>query len=206
MNKYFNPESPIFLFINKLCYCTWLNLLWFICCLPIFTIGASTTALYDITLKVVRNEEGNITKQFFNSFRNNFKQATTIWLGLSILGLILGLDAYVIYHLRNEHFLWTICFAFIIAAFFLYMIVLLYVFPLISHFENTTKKMLLNAFLLGIRYLFCSLLMMFVHFMMLYLIINIFTPLIVFGEGLCAFICTYFLNGIFKKLEEDPAI
>lgn len=42
-----------------------LNVLWVLCSVPIITIGASTTALYSMMLKIVANEEGYIIRGFF---------------------------------------------------------------------------------------------------------------------------------------------
>ena len=57
-----------------------LNVLWLICCIPVITIGASTTALYTVMLRLVRNEEGYIFRGFFKAFKLNFKQSTIIWI------------------------------------------------------------------------------------------------------------------------------
>ena len=78
MRSLFNLDGPVLQFINKITYSVYLNILWFICCIPIVTAGASTTALFYVTLKIVKNEEGNITKAFFRSFRANLKQGTKI--------------------------------------------------------------------------------------------------------------------------------
>ena len=80
MSNLFNLDGPILQFINKIVYSVYLNILWFVCCIPIVTIGASTTALFYVTLKMAKNEEGNITKSFFHSFKDNLKQGTKIWL------------------------------------------------------------------------------------------------------------------------------
>lgn len=201
MEHIFSPESPVFQFINKLFLCAWLNILWFVCCLPIFTIGASTTALFYVTLKMIKNEEGNVTRQFFTAFKANFKKATIIWLILLVFGIILGIDGYVLYHLHSEGIFWTICSAVIIAVIIVYLIILMNIFPLLSRFENTIKAMFINSFIMGVRYLFCSILMAVIYFVMLFVIINIFTPAIVFGEGLCALLCSYLLSNILVKLE-----
>ena len=68
---FFSYESKFSQAMLKLCSTAWLNLLWFLCSLPIFTAGASTTALYYVTLKMARDEETNLTKLFFKSFRSN---------------------------------------------------------------------------------------------------------------------------------------
>ena len=75
MNSFLNPESKLMLFFTKIAYSAYLNVLWFLCCLPIVTAGASTTALFYVTLKIAKDEEGNITKSFFRAFRQNFRKA-----------------------------------------------------------------------------------------------------------------------------------
>ena len=86
----------------KFCGACYLNLLWILCSLPVFTIGASTTALYYVTLKMVQDEESNITAMFFRAFRENFRQATTLWLIMLGIGLLLAGDGYILYHLHHS--------------------------------------------------------------------------------------------------------
>ena len=81
---FFSYESKFSQMMIKLSYSCWLNLLWLICSIPVFTLGAATTALYDVSLKIVRDEETSITRQFFRSFRRNFRQSTVLWLILLV--------------------------------------------------------------------------------------------------------------------------
>lgn len=202
MNEIFSIDNKFMLFINKIIYASWLNILWFVCSLPVFTIGASSTALYTVSIKLVRGEEGNVTRQFFTAFRDNFKKATQIWLILLTVGIVLGIDGYVLYHIRFSSIFWTLCTALCIAAFVVYCIVLLNIFPLFARFDNTIRAMFQNALVMGLRYLFCSILMALVYFAIYYIIINLFTPFVVFGQGLGALICCWLINPILKKLEE----
>ena len=80
MKKLFDIDNPVIAFLSRLADLIGLNFLFLICCLPVFTIGAAWTALYYVTVKMVRKEESYIWKDFFKSFRENFKQATLIWL------------------------------------------------------------------------------------------------------------------------------
>ena len=50
-----------------------LNILFLVCSLLFFTFGASLSALYSVTLKMVRNEEGYMVRGFFTAFRENLK-------------------------------------------------------------------------------------------------------------------------------------
>jgi len=204
MNRLFSPDNFVIQFITKIVYSVYLNILWFICCIPVFTVGASTTALFYVTLKMVKNEEGNITKAFFRSFRENFKQGTGIWLILLGIGVILGIDGYVFYHMRFENAFWTIGTALFIVALIAYAMILMYIFPLLSRFDNSVKAMFKNALIIGIRFLFCTVLMFIIYFVMAYVIINIFTPAVIFGEGLCALLCSYLLSNILRLCEGKP--
>ena len=183
MRNLFNLDGPLMQLINKVVYSVYLNILWFICCIPIVTIGASTTALFYVTLKIAKNDEGNITKAFFHSFRVNLKQSTIVWMILLCMGIILGVDGYVVYHMRYENAFWTLCTAFLIIAAAAYAIVLMYIFPLMARFENTISAMFKNALFMGIRFLFCTISMAAIYFTMLMVVVRFFTPAIIFGEG-----------------------
>lgn len=80
MSNFFNMDNGLFRALGKLADLMLLNILFLVCSLPIFTIGASFTAMYYVTLKLAENEEGYTPGAFLKSFKQNFKQATIIWL------------------------------------------------------------------------------------------------------------------------------
>ena len=172
--RFFSYESRFSQLLMKLSCSCLLNILWFICSLPIFTIGASTTALYYACLKVIRDEESHAWELFFRSFKENFKQATQLWLILLGAGLFLGADGYILYHLRKSStgvmaVIWTLILALVIAVSVMYVIVLLYVFPLLAS-----------------------------------AVVAVFTPLIIFGEGLCAMVTAWILNSLLIAVSGTP--
>lgn len=202
MNHLFNLDGPVLQFINKIVYSVYLNILWFICCIPVITIGASTTALFYVTLKISKDEEGSITKAFFHSFKENLRQGTAIWLILLAFGIILGIDGYVLYHMRFENVFWTLCTAVFCVAAAAYAIILMYIFPLLARFDNTIGAMFKNALFIGVRFLFCTVLMAAIYFVMLLTVVRIFTPAVIFGEGLCALLCSCLLSNILNLCQE----
>ncbi|MBR2662392.1 MAG: YesL family protein [Oscillospiraceae bacterium] len=207
--RFFSYDSTFGRLFLKLSYGCCLNFLWLVCCLPVFTIGASTTALYYTSFKIAKDEGSFITTMFFRSFRQNFKQATIIWLIMLAAGLLIGADAVLVYRLRaaadgTAAVIWTLLLAVLIACMIAYVIELFYIFPLLSIASNTTANMFKNAFLIGTHYLFVTLLVLFIHYAMFFLVVNIFTPFIIFGEGLCAVISAHLLLKIFKPLLYDP--
>ena len=207
--KFFSYESKFSQLLLKLCYACYLNLLWFLCSVPIFTIGASTTALYYTSLKIIRGEESYVGPTFFRAFRENFRQATVLWLILLGAGIFLAGDGYILYHLRQSEegtmaVIWTVALAVVIAAGVMLVIVLEHVFPLLASVSNTNRAMLKNAFLIGTHYLFATILVFAVHFAMFFVVVAWFTPLIVFGEGLCAMISSWLLNSVLISVSGTP--
>ncbi len=207
--RFFSYESKFSQLLLKLCYACYLNLLWFVCSLPIVTVGASTTALYYTCLKIVRDEENHVGATFFRAFRENFKQSTVLWLILLGIGIFLGADGYILYHLRKisegpPAVMWTLILAVVIAAAIAYVIELLYVFPLVASVQNTNAAMLKNAFFVGTHYLFATILVFAVHFAMFFVVVAWFTPLIVFGEGLCALVSAWLLNSVLIAVSYVP--
>ena len=98
----FNYDNPVWRFIGKLGDLIILNILWIVCSIPVFTAGASTTAVYYVTLKLVRDEDDSTIRSFFRSFKSNFKQAALAALILTGVVLFLGLDCYIMYQFAAQ--------------------------------------------------------------------------------------------------------
>lgn len=60
--------------------------------------------------------------------------------------------------------------------------------------------MVKNSFLIGIRYLFCTILV----FAMFFAVVALYTPLIIFGEGLCALLSSYLLDRVISACSGEP--
>ena len=120
-----------------------LNVLWVLFSLPVVTAGASAAALYSVMLKIVANEEGYIVRGFWEAFKSNFKQSTVIWLILLAVGAALGAGFVIVSSFTGAPA--RVGMALLGAAVFLYLTELIFVFPLIARFENTTLEMMKNA-------------------------------------------------------------
>lgn len=143
----FSPDSKFMEIIGRITDLILLNILFLITCLPVFTIGASVTALYTLCFRLMREEYSGIIKSYFKAFKDNFKQATVIWLLL----LAAGIPALYYFSLlfQMDGILRYSSFVFVIIA-VLALMAGSYVFPWISQFENTTAQALKNALILSI--------------------------------------------------------
>ena len=100
--------------------------------------------------------------------------------------------------------IWTLILALVIAAGIVLVIELIHVFPLLASVSNTNRAMLKNSFLIGTHYLFATILVFAVHFAMFFAVVALFTPLLIFGEGLCALISAWLLNNILISVSGEP--
>lgn len=150
--KLFSMDGKLLENFNKITDLITLNLLWLICCLPVITAGASTSALYQVTLQIAENRESYIAKTFFHAFRENFKQATLVWLICLIAGFLLVSDFFIV-----SHFFAGSSMPFLIMLLFMLTLLLfagfLYFFPVIAYFKNSLKKIFSNSFRLAFGYL-----------------------------------------------------
>lgn len=71
-------KDPVFSFLNLLGQLVLVSILWTVCCLPIVTIGAASTALYYTVVKVLRRGQDSLIQAFFREFRSNFFQSLNI--------------------------------------------------------------------------------------------------------------------------------
>ena len=85
----FNIDNKFFRALNKLVDMVILSFCWIISCIPVFTIGAASTALYDTSRRVIHHDEGYVWRGYWHAFKVNFKQATKAWLVQLIILIVL---------------------------------------------------------------------------------------------------------------------
>lgn len=156
MNGLFAPDSRFMRYLNRFADLMILNLLFLLTSIPIFTIGASLTALYSVCFHLGTDREGSTFRDYFAAFKENFRQATSLFLLLLLWLMGTGGAAVIFCFMAGwMHYLF-VPFA---VLFIVVVLVASYVFPLLSRFENRTATTLKNAALLSLGYLPRSILM-----------------------------------------------
>ena len=207
MGKVFALDSPLMNGLSKLADLIWLNILATICCIPIITIGASLTALHYVVLKMVKDEEGYITRSFFKSFKENFKQATLMWLMLLVVFILLVAD-FMIFRFSGIVFPgW--CQIALIAIAVLIMFATMHLFPLLSRYENSIRATYKNSLFMGILHLPKTILMMLCWIVPIVITIYVesFFPIVFFlGISGPAFLNALLYKKSFQQLEPETEI
>ncbi len=202
MGKLFNLDSPILKALGTLADLCILNIITIIGCLPIITAGASITAMHYVMLKMVRNQEGYVWKEFWKSFKENLWQGTAVGSILMIFVAFFLIDCYIFKSLVETVSMPLLAVAGAFAL-FLYMIYL-YAFPLLSHFHNTVFGTIKNAFFVGIMAFPQTILMMIVTalpLILLYQYTQILPLVLMYGFTAPAYFCAWLYSKIFKRLE-----
>lgn len=127
--------------------CT-LNVLWLVFSIPLVTIGASTTALYAVNLKMIKHEEGGIWKEFTKAFKENFKKATLAWL-IVVAAWVLIYCSFT-FAGSVEGAMSTFYYVFGCVEVGAVLLVMAFLFPLIARYENTLVNTFKNAALLSL--------------------------------------------------------
>lgn len=204
MGNLFNLDNGFFSFMGKAWDMILLSLLWVVLCLPIVTIGPATTALYYTVVKVIRRERGYVFREFFHSFKDNFK------LGLitTVIYLLLAFVLYVDYSYANSLKETNANQAYLFLAGFnaislIAIAVLAYIFPVLSRFSLNIKGLFKTTFLMAMKHLLTTIALIIIIGAS-GLVLSIVIPAILFMPSLCCLLCSFLIERVFKKYMPVP--
>jgi uncharacterized membrane protein YesL len=146
-------DNGLFVFLGKVCDAVILSALWLVFCIPIITIGPANTALYYATVKSIRRERGYIYREFFKSFRLNFKKGAIAGVLLTIVFSVLGFDLMWSWSAFNTNESGSVLFGVFIAITFIIYCFSLYVFPVLSRFDMKFAQLAKASLLMSIKHL-----------------------------------------------------
>ena len=145
----FNWDNIVFQMLGKLVDCVWVSILWVICCIPVFTIGASTTAAMSVALKLADDEEGYIAKSYFEAYKANFKHGVPMGLIFLVAWYAVYLDFQLFGAVKNNPVILLIIG---MVSVFLVIIAMIYSFPLLARYENTVVRTIRNSMDISRKY------------------------------------------------------
>ena len=204
MRQLFAPDSKLMIFLGVVKNLMILGLIFTLTALPVVTFGAAFTALHFAVIRLARDEDGSLVRDYFRSFKLNFRQATILWM---LVLLIIGFFAWDIYVIRmNPDVVPGLLQIVLLIAAAVVLLIAIYAFPLLSKFENTVGGTMKNAFFMTLTSLPRAILML-----VLYLVPSVLggyyyeiLPLVViFGFSVPAYISARWIYGKkFMELEQ----
>lgn len=203
MGGLFDYDSRLFQALARITDIVVLSLLWLICCLPILTIGASTSALYYTTMKMVRQRGDSVASMFFHAFKENLKPS----LPLTILFLALAYALAVDYSFLSPRWGQSAVFhGLCIAVLLLYAVLVGLAFPVLAKFRCTTRQLLRNVVWLMCRHPLTSVSVTAMQLIPLWLVYahvewieKVEGVFLLFGPGLIAYVNSLMLVPLFRR-------
>lgn len=206
MENLFRYDSKFWEILEEISDIVILNFLFIIFSIPIITIGASSSALYTVSLKKTNEENISVFKEFMRSFKSNFKISTLAWIFTIILASMLFLDFYIS-NLISIKFIGLVLKFISTLVSILLIFNITYLFPMISKFDNKLKNTIINSTIISIQYLPYTIIMSILNVLWIVLLCLLFNSYhyilffyIIIGFGIVSYINSIFLNKIFLKL------
>ena len=147
--NFFNPDSEAYALMSSFADMVLLNLCFIVGCLPIFSIGASVTAMYTIFGRRLRGESGGVIVPFFQTWWKEIKLSTVYWLMELVIVLLLLFDIrYASLNAQNGSGMMSILSG--ICIFLLVFVVMIgtVLYPQLARFQNTFANYLKNSMIL----------------------------------------------------------
>ena len=211
MQNFFSFDSKFFRMMNKVADAFYASVLWLLFCIPVVTIGASTTAFYYTVHKSLRRSRGYIWSNFWHAFKENFKKTTIVWLVMFALLVLLYADRQISFQLLMQNSpLGILYYAFYVFMMF-WIMWFIYLFTYAARFENSIKAILKNAAIMVLLHLPWSIVLL-VLSVAGAMVVYLSPPTILFVPAGIACLFDLILEKIFRKymsaaelkqLEED---
>lgn len=149
MKNVFSYDSKLMIMLNSLASTMFLNLLYVLCCVPVVTIGAATTALYRGCRAIAEDETWY--RAFFRAFKVSFRRATLAWL-IQLAGMLVFIwCAWVIWTNKLGGYLPALVVSGLVIVFL--MVVSNMTFLFYSRFECTLGQLLKNGLFMTLGHL-----------------------------------------------------
>ena len=90
LGRVFRYQGWLWRALNTLTDILALSVLWLLCSIPVLTLGAATTALYDSVVRCIRYKQSGPYERFFRTFKNELVPGlllTLLWGAIAALGL-----------------------------------------------------------------------------------------------------------------------
>lgn len=99
MNIFFNPDNWLWKFFGKIFDFFGLSCMWFLCSMPLITVGTASIALYDTAAHCLRGDETNLAKRFFGTFKKELIPGLLITILWTMIAMIFWFGYQIVYQM-----------------------------------------------------------------------------------------------------------
>lgn len=205
MNNFFSHDGQVIGILEKIGNVIILSVLWIICSIPVITVVASTASLYYAVVKTVRKEMGYPVKEFFRMFSKCILKGIAlfvilaIFIAVLILGRIYAGDENAVFLPSSAEARFILCVVYD-ALLVLTMLPGIYISPVLSRFKLRNTDILKMSFVMSIRYIYITALLIASIAVVLYLQYRI-LPMwtVVIMPGAMAYVLSFPFEYVMKR-------
>ncbi len=180
-----------------------LNILFIVCSIPFFTLGASLSAYYYAMVKVVRRGRSYALTEFFREFKRSFLKATLYTLLIIAAGFLFWFDRECFAYSGRRYAFVAVAVLDVLVIILVFFLV--WIFPVVSRFKGSFKSLLKFTFVISFKHI-------------------LFTVLLIAGFAACIYLCwvfpvsftlflpagfcfgsTFIIEPVFKKYINEPS-
>jgi len=185
-----------------------LNLLWMLYTLRGLIVGGvfpSTVASLGVVRKWLMGEQDiKISETFKKNYRQEFLSSNILGWVMTGIGVILYLNYQVMVASPHEvHFIIPFAFYLILL---IYLLVLIWSFPLMAHYEASVFQHMLNALVIGFTKMHKSIAVLVSLFSLTYLSLEFPAAIVFFLFSLSSLIWFWFTLSVFKTLDDKKEV
>lgn len=193
----FRSDNLFSRFMNVLFDVICIGVLWVVCSVPVITAGAAATAAYYAMSKTVRHKTGYAAKEFFHSFRFNFRQSIPLTIAFWIILIVLGVDIWYVW--MNDSRMNSAVFMVLVFVLFLTAGITIYACPILSRFDKGNLELIKTAGFVMFKYLPVTIPLLFI-FGAACILIYLMPWAILIIPGAYMFGLTFPMEAILKKM------
>ena len=194
----FDPDNLLWRMISRGVDFVGLSLFWLVLCFPVFTIGPATSALYYTAVKVFR--QGDVTgfRTYWATFRANLKKGCAAELIIIPFALLFAAFYGIMDVQKGQSAAGAVMFVAYWVALLVPAGTVCWLFPVLARFEMGLKDAFRTAFLLALRHLPSTFVVVLLNMQMAIFMLEKVWP-VVFVPVLCALLCSLFHERVFAK-------
>lgn len=200
-NRFFDGQSFVWKPFGYIADVLLLSMLWFLCSIPLITMGAATAALYDAVARSMRTGTPGTYSRFFRTLKSEFFRSmpsTLLW------AVIIGLGCYGIKSFTSSAAAGDMNYVLAVACFVLLLIpigIACWVFPLLSRFTFNFAGLNITAIKLAISTILRTLVLAVFTSAAIWLTAR-YIMLVFISPALLALLWSFLMEPVFSKYED----
>jgi len=173
-------------------------------CLPLITVGPAQAGMTYVLRNYSREEHAFIWGDFIEQAKENFKQSMIVSIINTVVTILVVMDIYIYMNLKTDTIMLTIASSLFIVAFVIFMMMSMYIYPMMVTFDISIKQLYKNALLFAIMKFIPNLLILIVCFLVV-IVPFYFAPfvgyilLILITFGLVSYITNFY---VYSKIDK----